>query len=257
MRSSIQNYCYILLPLNWTPTIEELMKNERMPPLSVILFLKKLLKHSKHRLLAKKMRLIEIYASDFIRGVRNDKVLTPKHFLLGLGLHSITGQRKTCTNCQLFEDTVWLMITPWRLKPHKPKISQLFGFWWISFLLLQLATEDHSVLTIFWADNFDNVFLLVLPQKYISKKFHFICYWLRFIICFWKCACVTGGGWVSLGEGEYDYKQFSSINLMNVLCTIFTNVVLKISLMDYIVLAKLPWCSTQQANSKTPIIQIC
>ena len=62
---------------------------------------------------------------------------------------------------------------------------------------------------------------------------------------------------MSLGEGEYDYKQFSSINLMNVLCTIFTNAVLKISLMDYIVLAKLPWCSTQQANSKTPIIQIC
>ena len=97
MRSSIKNYCYFLPPLNWTPTIEELMKNERMPPLSVILFLKKLSKHSKHTLLVKKMRLIETYASDFIRGVRNDKVLTPKHFLLSLGLHSITGQKKTCT----------------------------------------------------------------------------------------------------------------------------------------------------------------
>ena len=65
------------------------MKNERMPPLSVILFLKKLLKHSKHRLLAKKMRLIEIYASDFIRGVRNDKVLTPKHFLSEKNLYKL------------------------------------------------------------------------------------------------------------------------------------------------------------------------
>ena len=40
------------------------------------------------------MRLIETYASDFIYGVRNDELLTPKHFLLGLGLHSITGQKK-------------------------------------------------------------------------------------------------------------------------------------------------------------------
>ena len=70
------------------------MKDERMPPTSVILFLKNLSKHSKHKVSAKKMRLIESYASDFIHGVRNGETLTPKHFLLGLGLHSITGQKK-------------------------------------------------------------------------------------------------------------------------------------------------------------------
>ena len=43
-----------------------------------------------------------------------------------------------------------------------------------------------------------------------------------------------------LGKGEYDYKQFSSINLMYVLGIIFTNADLKSSLMDYIVLSKLP-----------------
>ena len=47
------------------------------------------------------MRLIETYASDFIYGVRNDELLTPKHFLLGLGLHSITGQK----NRQPFGET--------------------------------------------------------------------------------------------------------------------------------------------------------
>ena len=56
-----------------------------------------------------------------------------------------------------------------------------------------------------------------------------------------------------LGKGEYDYKQFSSINLMYVLGIIFTNADLKTSLMDYIVLSKLP---TQQAGSKTPVVQI-
>ena len=65
-----------------------------MPSLSVILFLKNLSKHSKHAVSVKKVRLIESYASDFIHEVRNGEVLTSKHFLLGLGLHSITGQKK-------------------------------------------------------------------------------------------------------------------------------------------------------------------
>ena len=36
------------------------------------------------------MRLIESYASDFINGAGDGQVLTLKHFLLGLALHSIT-----------------------------------------------------------------------------------------------------------------------------------------------------------------------
>ena len=60
MRSNIKNYCNILPPLIWTPTIEELMKDERMPPLSMLLFLKHLLKHSKHTVSAKKKKKNEI-----------------------------------------------------------------------------------------------------------------------------------------------------------------------------------------------------
>ena len=41
------------------------------------------------------MRLIKSYASDFIHEVSDGEVLTPKQLLLGLGLHSITGQKKT------------------------------------------------------------------------------------------------------------------------------------------------------------------
>ena len=50
MTTNIKNYCNILPSLNWTPTIEELMKDETMPPL----FLKKLLKHSQQAVSAKK-----------------------------------------------------------------------------------------------------------------------------------------------------------------------------------------------------------
>ena len=46
-----------------------------MPPTSVILLLKNLLKHSKRTVSAKKMRLIESYAPCFIHGVSNGQVL--------------------------------------------------------------------------------------------------------------------------------------------------------------------------------------
>ena len=71
------------------------MKAERMLPTSVDLFLKNLLKHSKHKDSAKtKMKFIESYVSNFVHGVRKGEVLTTKHFLLGFGLHSITDQEK-------------------------------------------------------------------------------------------------------------------------------------------------------------------
>ena len=54
IRSGIDNYCNNLPPLNWPPTIEELMKSKRLSPTSVILFLKNLLKHSKYTVSAKK-----------------------------------------------------------------------------------------------------------------------------------------------------------------------------------------------------------
>ena len=49
IRSNVKNYCNKLPPLNWSPAIEGLMKDEKMPLTSAILFLKNLLKHSKHR----------------------------------------------------------------------------------------------------------------------------------------------------------------------------------------------------------------
>ena len=57
IRSDIENYCNSLPRLNWAPTIEELMRDERIPPTSVILFLTNLLKHSKHTVSGKKREI--------------------------------------------------------------------------------------------------------------------------------------------------------------------------------------------------------
>ena len=52
---------------------------------------------------------------------------------------------------------------------------------------------------------------------------------------------MPGREWVLLSEGEYDYKQFSSINLLHVLCIIFTNADLEILLMNlYCIVQRYP-----------------
>lgn len=60
------------------------------------LFLSHLLSSGKHSLINcdNITRLIDSYSTDFIHGVSREKVMTSKHFLLGLGLHSITGQKQ-------------------------------------------------------------------------------------------------------------------------------------------------------------------
>ena len=45
-------------------------------------------------------------------------------------------------------------------------------------------------------------------------------------------------------------RQFSSINLMYFLCILFASVNLKISLMDCIILSKLPWCFSTDCSLK-------
>ncbi len=57
-------------------------------------FLMCLLKSEDHSQGSTVQRLIESYAADLIQGVTRGKVLTAKHFLIGLGLHNITGPKK-------------------------------------------------------------------------------------------------------------------------------------------------------------------
>ena len=80
--------------LNWPPTLEELRSDDRLPPLSVSLFLTNLLKSPKHGITRNIRNLVDSYSSDVIHSVSKGEVLTPKHFLLGISLHNMAGQRK-------------------------------------------------------------------------------------------------------------------------------------------------------------------
>ena len=96
IRSDIEEYYKKIgmNPLNWPPTLEEIMSDDRLPPPSVSFFLTNLFKSSKHGVTRNIRKLVESYSSDFIHSVSKGEVLTPKHFLLGISLHDMTGQRK-------------------------------------------------------------------------------------------------------------------------------------------------------------------
>ena len=93
----------------------------------------------------------------------------PKHFLLGLGLHSITGQKKPVQIANRLEHSMTYDKVTEIQTAQARKSQKLLNSAEFSFLHLQSATEDDSVLTTFWADNIEAI-LLVLPQKMITKS---------------------------------------------------------------------------------------
>ena len=79
--------------LVWSPTIEQVPTSERNIPESVHLFLTELLKSDKHSFSRSEniTRVVESYAADLVHVVSRGEIITSKHFLLGLGIHNITG----------------------------------------------------------------------------------------------------------------------------------------------------------------------
>ena len=76
----------------WPPNIE--MLKERNPPKTLTKFLTELLRPHRFVIPEKTTRLVDSYAADIIYGVTNGKIITAKHFLLSMGLHSLTGSRQ-------------------------------------------------------------------------------------------------------------------------------------------------------------------
>ena len=97
LREDILQYSEKLPELSWSPNVEEVTAKERNPPPLVLKFIEHLLKSSqKHSTIRSDnvTRLINPYASDLVHGVTRGKVTTAKHFLLALGMHNLTGQKK-------------------------------------------------------------------------------------------------------------------------------------------------------------------
>ena len=90
---------------------------------------------------------------DLIHGVKRGGVITAKHFLLALGLHSLTGQKKVvqishnlghCINYSLTCEIERAQARTAQLKAEKTSI-----------LPLKPSNTGDTVMTYFWVDNFD------------------------------------------------------------------------------------------------------
>ena len=153
LRADIGEHAKNLPELSWPINIDELDSENRNPPESVTSFLTQLLRNKDHPNREALTHSIESYISDLIHGVTRSKVITTKHFLLGLGLHNITGRRPPiqilhrlghCIDynfvCEIETaqaETAQMLATESEALPLKP------------------ASGAETVLTYFWVDNFD------------------------------------------------------------------------------------------------------
>lgn len=99
LQESVLSFLEEADPLPWPPTVESLVSRERQYPELLQLFFKELLsfKGSHHVTAERVDRLTDSFCQDVIHAVSKGKFLTPKHASLGLGLHSMTGQKLPIT----------------------------------------------------------------------------------------------------------------------------------------------------------------
>lgn len=85
--------------LPWPPTIESLMSRERESPALLQLFVNVLLSptDSHHAVREMTRRLKDSFSQDLIHALSKGTFVTLKHASLGLGLHSLTGQKLPLT----------------------------------------------------------------------------------------------------------------------------------------------------------------
>ena len=98
IRSGIIDHCNRIGSNTWPITLESVMLEYGDPPHLLKLFLSSLLQNSESKKSQfgpnKRIdRLINSFSADLINAISKDKIVTPKHYLVGLGIHNITGQK--------------------------------------------------------------------------------------------------------------------------------------------------------------------
>ena len=94
LRNDILECAKRIFELIWPSCLGELNSQGRRPPDCLTAFITHLLTGSDQQNSESVDRLLKSYASDLIHGVTRGNVITAKHFLLGQGLHNMTGQKK-------------------------------------------------------------------------------------------------------------------------------------------------------------------
>ena len=139
----------------WPPTANDLESDKFKPPNSVIDFMKSVLslENRSKETSVNMTRMAESFAQDLVFGVTRGKVLQLKHFLLALGLHSLSGSRKVIDIVSKFGHCLnYNLVCEIETSQAELAQKQLSNK---TSLPLQPISSDNFVYTHFWVDNFD------------------------------------------------------------------------------------------------------
>ena len=168
LRSNLLTYCEKIGENNWPPTIESVAEEYGKPPASVELFLSCVLKDNE---VSKRQkgntenlsRLIDSFTADLVNAASKGKVITPKHYLVGLGIHNMTGQK---TPVQIM-NKLGHSIGYNKVCEIETSLAELAIHKSEEFNVLPLlpSGEEEIVPTFYWVDNFD-----VKVEKQIGRS---------------------------------------------------------------------------------------
>ena len=153
LREDIKLHVSKLENIVWPPTIEQLSSEERQPPESVRDFFNTVLTNGSRQDNNFVTRLVDSFSQDLVHGVTKGKVIMEKHFLIGLGLHNLTGKKNVVEILNKFGHSLSYSTATEILTAYaESNIEKLKS----SLLLpLQPCNPGEIVLTYFWVDNFD------------------------------------------------------------------------------------------------------
>ena len=101
LREDILEYAANLNETPWPPSKESLRCAERDLPSTLESFFSTVLKSKEHSLAEPLKCFVRSYSSDLVHGVTRGKVITLKRFLIGIGLHNLTGLKLQSKFCQI------------------------------------------------------------------------------------------------------------------------------------------------------------
>jgi hypothetical protein len=149
LREDITTHAENLQEMVWPPTIEQLSTEERKPPESVRKFYESILSCNN----INASRLADSFSQDLVHGVTKGKTIMEKHFLIGLGIHNLTGQRNVVEILNKFGHSVSYTMASEILTANAESCLEKSRL--TSLLPLYPLNAGEIVLTHFWVDNFD------------------------------------------------------------------------------------------------------
>ena len=137
----------------WPPTAESLKEVEENSPSSLNDFLTHLSKSKDHKCSDKVKRLVSSYGYDLIHGVTRGKVVTLKHFLLGVGLHNMTGLKLPVKVLSHLGHSIDYDLVC-EIETAEAEVAQML-YEGGTGNPAEESTSDSPILTFWWADNFN------------------------------------------------------------------------------------------------------